>query len=84
MQTHELKTLLEYFQAVVDGKKIFEVRLNDRDFKVGDCVILREFDATTNQYTGRVSFKYQITYILENFVGLQPGYVVFGILWSWK
>lgn len=41
--THHLKTKREYFQAVIDGKKPFEIRLNDRDFKQGDKVILEEY-----------------------------------------
>lgn len=38
-----LKTLPEYFQAVIDGKKPFELRYNDRNFKTGDLYILEEF-----------------------------------------
>ncbi len=41
---HHLKTLPEYFQAVMDGTKPFEIRNNDRGFKPGDSVILEEFD----------------------------------------
>lgn len=44
--THHLKTLPEYFQAVIDGRKPFEIRENDRDFKAGDSVILEEFKGT--------------------------------------
>ena len=40
--THALKTLPEYFAAVKDGSKPFEVRKNDRDFKKGDKVLLQE------------------------------------------
>jgi hypothetical protein len=43
MKTHILKIHPEYFKEVKSGKKTFEVRLNDRDYKVGDLVILREF-----------------------------------------
>lgn len=42
-QTHHLKTLQEYFQAVIDGRKLFEIRNNDRGFEVGDRVILEEY-----------------------------------------
>lgn len=41
--THHLKTKPEYFQAVINGKKPFEIRYNDRGFKQGDRVILEEY-----------------------------------------
>lgn len=41
--THHLKILPEYFQGVINGKKPFEIRYNDRDFKKGDRVILEEY-----------------------------------------
>ncbi|WP_438758849.1 DUF3850 domain-containing protein [Enterococcus sp. AZ126] len=33
----------EYFKAVIQGLKNFEIRRNDRNFKVDDIVNLREF-----------------------------------------
>ena len=41
--THYLKIRPEHFQAVIDGRKPFEVRFNDRNFQVGDRVILEEY-----------------------------------------
>lgn len=42
MKRHKLKTLNPNFTAVKSGFKHFELRLNDRDFKVGDILELHE------------------------------------------
>ena len=39
---HDLKIFTKYFQAVVDGLKRSEVRLNDRNFQIGDTVTFKE------------------------------------------
>lgn len=62
MSTHELKTWPGAFQAILDGKKTYEIRKNDRDFQVGDKLALREWDMDTEQYTGR-NLTVQVTYI---------------------
>jgi hypothetical protein len=36
--THELKTLPQYFERVLDGSKTFETRKNDRGFQKDDTV----------------------------------------------
>lgn len=41
---HELKTWPEFYRSTQDNKKLFELRLDDRNFKVGDELHLREFD----------------------------------------
>lgn len=51
--THELKTWPEPFQAVWDRRKLYEVRPDDRNFCVGDRLVLCEWDPVTQQYTGR-------------------------------
>lgn len=38
---HNLKILPEHFIPVIDGKKLAELRFNDRDFKVGDYLHLQ-------------------------------------------
>ena len=75
MGTHHLKILPEYFLQVAIGNKTFELRKNDRDFKVGDIIFLEEWD---NEYTGRV-LELEITYILSNFKGLEEGYVILSV-----
>jgi hypothetical protein len=72
--THELKIKKEYFSAVATGKKTFEVRINDRNFKEEDLVILREFEG--EEYTGR-SILRKIGYVYL-FVGGK--YCVFSLL----
>lgn len=49
---HELKCLPEYFEALASGKKTFEIRKNDRGFKVGDLIALNEFEPTDEPYEG--------------------------------
>ena len=41
------------FQEILDGKRNFDVRLGDVDFKSGDIMVIKEWDPGTGQYTGR-------------------------------
>jgi hypothetical protein len=47
------KTWPDMFEAVLLGKKNFDMRLNDFDVAEGDTLVLEEFDPKTQQYTGR-------------------------------
>jgi ASC-1-like (ASCH) protein len=52
--THDLKTVDRYYDAVADGRKTFEVRLNDRAFQTGDIVRLRKInEVIAARLTGR-------------------------------
>jgi hypothetical protein len=74
---HELKTWPVYFSDVWNGKKLFECRLNDRNYQPGDTVTLKEF-TLQGCYTGREVVAC-ITYILhDDFKGLADGFCVFG------
>ncbi len=77
-KTHELKTWPEYFLAIWAHRKNFEIRLNDRDFKVGDVLTLREYDPTLDKFTGRVVQR-GVIYITDFPDGLKPGYVALGL-----
>jgi hypothetical protein len=72
VRAHELKTWPYHFGAVACGNKRFEMRYNDRDFKVGDILWLREWEPhldykATKQghYTGR-EVKAEVTYVLQD------------------
>ena len=47
--THELKTWPEFFIETRGGRKKFELRKNDRDFRVGDQLLLKEWDPKVYQ-----------------------------------
>ena len=88
MITHELKTHPAPFQAVLDDKKRFEYRKNDRNFQVGDSLRLREWApdspaATTGNYTGR-EIHARVTYMLAKGYGLPDGFVILSIERSWS
>jgi ASC-1-like (ASCH) protein len=61
---HRLKTWPEYFEAVLSGKKTFEIRKNDRGFQVNDLLLLQEYNPKTEEYTGR-ELLVEVTYITD-------------------
>lgn len=84
MTTHRLKVFVKYADAIMNGTKTFEVRKNDRGYKVGDKIV---FDVVTNKgyavgeaarhpLNGEV---YRIDYILDDFEGLAQKYVALAI-----
>lgn len=75
---HELKTWTSYYAAVESGKKTFEVRLNDRDFRVGDVLRLREWSVESGDYTGRECWR-TVTYVLTASEFCKEGFAILGI-----
>lgn len=80
MKTHELKTCPDFYAKIVSGEKTFEYRKNDRNFQVGDILILREYIPVSNTYTGK-STACQVTYILPvpNAFPIRDNYVILSI-----
>lgn len=62
MKRIEKKIWPGYFDAVKSGKKKYELRLDDFTVKLGDVLVLREWDPKTGQYTGRKTEK-EVTYV---------------------
>ncbi len=76
---HELKTWREYFVDVFSGIKNFELRKNDRNYKVGDELLLKEYDHIKEKYTGRILHR-RIDYVLHGgHFGLEEVYVILGL-----
>ena len=69
--THRLKTLPQYYQPIIEGRKPFEIRKNDRNFYRGDDIILNEWDG--KNYTGRfctgvIEDIFDISFLLPDYV----------------
>lgn len=56
------KILPEYFEAIVAGKKKYELRLNDFEVNEGDILVLEEIDPVTKEFTGR-KIKKTVSYV---------------------
>lgn len=86
MTVHKLKSWPDFFTPVFDGAKNFELRKNDRHFKVGDTLHLLEFDDRTGKYTGR-DCKRRISYMIDSvgsggitpLHGLSRGYAILSL-----
>jgi len=60
---HRLKTLPQYFREIENGNKTFELRLNDRNFQLGDMLILQEYNLDKDELTGNQIMRI-ISYIM--------------------
>lgn len=75
---HDLKIEPQYWHDIVYGNKGFEVRKNDRDYKVGDYLHLKEYE--DGKYTGRM-IEARVNYITPTeCIGLKKNYVVMNLL----
>ena len=72
---HSLKILPEHFNAVFSGNKKSEIRYNDRNYRVGDILSLREWDGDCGDYSGK-QVEVRVTHILDDERYLQNGYVM--------
>ena len=77
-KTHILKTWPDYFSDVSYEIKKVEIRKNDRDFKVGDTLILLEYDPETEIYSGR-GCKVLVSHIVSEEPFVTIGYVAMSL-----
>jgi hypothetical protein len=62
MAVHDVRSWSHLFQEMQAGRKKHDLRKNDRDYKVGDLLMLHEYDNINGRYTGR-KLALNITYI---------------------
>lgn len=72
-KVHQIRLGESFFDDACSNVKSFELRKNDRDYKVGDILEMMEFADGRN--TGRMVRKL-VTYILEDYTGLEDGYCI--------
>jgi hypothetical protein len=75
---HRLKVWPGPYEALKAGTKVHEFRRNDREYELGDTLILREWCPDRQDFTGRKALKFKVTYVGRGF-GVPDGYVVMSI-----
>ena len=87
MTEHHLKSWPEYFEPIFEGYKNFELRRNDRDYRIGDVLVLREWEPNTKTYSER-KCRRRVRFVLdgvgtvgaiEPLKGLSVGYCILGL-----
>ena len=88
MTTHEVKIWPRYFDDVASGRMTHNLRKNDRGYRNGDRIVMREWRPADGQYTGRECVA-DITHVLQRglapsersptSLGLSPGYAILSL-----
>jgi len=79
VKTHELKCWPEPFDATWGGAKPYEIRVDDRDYAVGDQLHLKRWDPKAAVFTGK-EILVRISYMSKGGTwGLPVGYCVLGL-----
>ena len=75
---HRLKINKEYLQNLINGRKKSEIRLNDRDYQLGDVLEFVEGFTNKKGWGDTRLHKFAITHIHSG-LGLEPDYVVLSV-----
>ncbi|CAB4943729.1 unannotated protein [freshwater metagenome] len=82
---HSLKSWPNFFGPIVAGDRRHELRRNDRGFRIGDEILLNEFDPALVAYTGRTCLVTITSITSSEFpcavsdVGLNPDFCILTI-----
>ncbi len=76
--THSIKCWPEPFGEMLAGRKTAEFRLNDRNYQVGDRLLIREWCPDEQAYTHR-EIERLITHVLADSFGMPKGYAMLSL-----
>lgn len=62
---HTLKSWVGLFEPILTGIKTHDLRVMDRDYKVGDILLLQEYEPMERRYTQREVWV-RVTYITSS------------------
>ena len=83
MSTHELKIQREWFDRIVSGEKVAEIRKHDRDFQAGDQLFLEVYPTKygTNGDPLSEAVTVTVTHVLDGRLaqGIEDGYCLLSI-----
>lgn len=68
---HIVRSWTHLYQPMAAGLKTHDLRLNDRDYQVGDHMLMQEYDPATGTLTGQETLV-EITYITGRADGCSP------------
>lgn len=79
LRFHHLKCWISPWIHMNAGLKTFEYRKHDRDFRVGDILVLEEYEPDKRIYTNR-AIERRVTYLLPGgTMGVPEGYCVMSV-----
>jgi len=79
-RVHELKIYAKYWDDIYNGRKTFEIRKNDRDYREDNILAFRKYDPVTDSIDRNHILICRVTYITDlKDIGLN-GYVGMSII----
>lgn len=76
-QVHTIRMASANWDDILSGRKAFEIRMKDHEFRVGHVLQMLEFH--DGVHTGR-RIDTEITYVLEDHSGLVDGFIILGFI----
>ena len=65
MTFHQVKSWSHLYDAIVSGVKPYDLRKNDRDYRIGDTLRLSRYDNIGGRFTGEYCDR-KVSYITNN------------------